>query len=137
MAEDRSGSRRERVLVVDDARDIREFLTEYILAPNGYEVLTAADGLEGLQLAFSERPDLLIVDFMMPNMNRLDLLKRLHTRLVHIPSILMTAPGSEQVAVQALRLGVRDYVIKPFTPAQFEAKLTSVYNRRFGVQKAV
>ncbi len=130
MAEDRSGSRRERVLVVDDARDIREFLTEYILAPNGYEVLTAADGLEGLQLAFSERPDLLIVDFMMPNMNRLDLLKRLHTRLVHIPSILMTAPGSEQVAVQALRLGVRDYVIKPFIVKEMQEAIDRAMHER-------
>jgi two-component system NtrC family sensor kinase len=123
MADETSGSRRERVLVVDDARDIREFLTEYILEPNGYEVLTAADGLEGLQLAFSERPDLLIVDFMMPNMNGLDLLQRLHTRRVHIPSILMTAHGSEQVAVQALRLGVRDYVIKPFVVKEMQESI--------------
>ena len=107
-------SRRERVLVVDDSREIREFLIEYILEPAGFEVIVAADGLEGLQLAFSERPDLLIVDFQMPNMSGLELLRRLRLRQVDIPSILVTAHGSEQVAIQALRLGVRDYVIKPF-----------------------
>ena len=114
------GSRRERVLVIDDAREIREFLAEYILEPAGFEVLTASDGLEGLQLAFSERPDLLIVDFQMPNMSGLELLRRLRLRQVDIPSILITAHGSEQVAVTALRLGVRDYVIKPFVVEEMQ-----------------
>ncbi|MFW6096680.1 MAG: response regulator [Chloroflexota bacterium] len=105
---------RERVLIVDDAREIREFLREYILEPTGFEVISASDGLEGLQLAFSEKPDLVIVDFQMPHMNGLELLRRLQLRMIHIPSILITAHGSEQVAVEAFRLGVRDYVIKPF-----------------------
>lgn len=105
---------RERVLIVDDAREIREFLREYILEPTGFEVISASDGLEGLQLAFSEKPDLVIVDFQMPHMNGLELLRRLQLRMIDIPSILITAHGSEQVAVEAFRLGVRDYVIKPF-----------------------
>lgn len=104
----------ERVLVVDDAREIRDFVREYVLAPVGFEVITASDGLEGLQLAFSERPDLIIVDFQMPHMSGLEMLRRLQLRMVEIPAILMTAHGSEQVAVEAFRLGVRDYVIKPF-----------------------
>lgn len=105
---------RERVLVVDDAREIRQFLREYVLEPAGFEVISASDGLEGLQLAFSERPDLMIVDFQMPHMSGLELLRRLQLRMIDIPSILITAHGSEQVAVEAFRLGVRDYVIKPF-----------------------
>lgn len=120
MDEQGPRSRIERVLVIDDAREIREFLIEYILEPGGFEVLTAADGLEGLQLAFSERPDLLIVDFQMPNMSGLELLRRLRLRRVDIPAILITAHGSEQVAVDALRLGVRDYVIKPFVVEEME-----------------
>lgn len=107
-------SRRERVLIVDDAREIRDFLIEYILGPGGFEVIVAADGLEGLQLAFSERPDLIIVDYQIPNMSGLELLRRLRLRQMAIPAILITAHGSEQVAIQALRVGVRDYVIKPF-----------------------
>lgn len=120
MNQKASDSQQERVLIVDDAREIRDFLIEYILEPRGFEVLTAADGLEGLQLAFSERPDLLIVDFQMPNMSGLELLRRLRLRKVHIPSILITAHGSEQVAIKALRLGVRDYVIKPFVAEDME-----------------
>ena len=120
MDNNASGSRRERVLVVDDAREIRDFLAEYVLEPGGFEVLTASDGLEGLQLAFSERPDLLIIDFQMPNMSGLELLRRLRLRHVEIPSILITAHGSEQVAIKALRLGVRDYVIKPFVVEEMQ-----------------
>lgn len=114
---------RERVLVVDDAREIREFLYEYILEPAGFEVLSASDGLEGLQLAFSEKPDLMIVDFQMPHMSGLDLLKRLRLRRVDIPTILITAHGSEQVAMEAFRLGVRDYVIKPFDVEDMKAAI--------------
>lgn len=129
-------SRRERVLVVDDAREIREFLKEYILDPGGYEVLTASDGLEGLQLAFSERPDLLIVDFQMPNMSGLELLRRLRLRKIEIPSILITAHGSEQVAIKALRLGVRDYVIKPFVVEEMlEAIERALREHRLSVER--
>lgn len=104
----------ERILVVDDSRDVRDFLVQYVLAPRGYEVLVAADGLEGLQKAVSQLPDLMIVDVQMPFMNGLELLRRLRQRHLTIPAILATAHGSEQVAVEAFRLGVRDYVIKPF-----------------------
>ncbi|HZD11737.1 MAG TPA: response regulator [Candidatus Binatia bacterium] len=122
MKQQKTG-KRERVLVVDDAREIREFLTEYILEPQGFEVLTASDGLEGLQLAFSEQPDLLIVDVQMPNMSGLELLRRLRLRRVDIPAILVTAHGTEQIAVKALRLGVRDYVIKPFVVEEMKGAI--------------
>lgn len=120
MSEQTPSKRKECVLVVDDAREIREFLCEYILEPQGFKVLTAADGLQGLQLAFSEQPDLLIVDVQMPHMSGLELLRRLRLRRLDIPAILITAHGSEQVAVKALRLGVRDYVIKPFVVKDME-----------------
>lgn len=125
-----SQEQRELVLVVDDARDIREFLTEYVLEPNNFDVLTAADGLEGLKLAFSERPDLMIVDVEMPNMSGLELLRRLRLRRLDIPAILITAHGSEQVAVQALRLGVRDYVIKPFEFKEMEEAISRALRER-------
>ncbi|MDX1688692.1 MAG: response regulator [Candidatus Promineifilaceae bacterium] len=120
----------ELVLVVDDAREIREFLTEYVLEPKGFSVLTAADGLEGLKLAFAERPDLMIVDVEMPNMSGLELLRRLQLRRLEIPAILITAHGSEQVAVQALRLGVRDYVIKPFVVEEMEKAISRALRER-------
>lgn len=110
----------ERVLVVDDSREIRDFLSEYILRPRGFEVITAGDGLEGLKLAFSENPDLMIVDLQMPHMTGIELLRRLRVRRITIPAILITAHGSEQVAVEAFRLGVRDYVIKPFVVEEMQ-----------------
>lgn len=120
MSEQTPAKRKERVLVVDDAKEIREFLCEYILKPQGFEVRMAEDGLQGLQLAFSEQPDLMIVDVQMPHMSGLELLRRVHLRRLDIPAILITAHGSEQVAVKALRLGVRDYVIKPFVVKEME-----------------
>lgn len=125
-----SPEQRELVLVVDDAQEIREFLTEYVLEPKGFGVLTAADGLEGLQIAFAEQPDLMIVDVEMPNMSGLELLRRLRLRRLDIPAILITAHGSEQVAVQALRLGVRDYVIKPFVLEEMEKAISRALRER-------
>lgn len=120
MVAEQLPERREQVLIVDDSREIREFLAEYVLKPKGFGVLTASDGLEGLKCAFSERPDLMIVDVEMPNMSGLELLHRIRLRRLDIPAILITAHGSEQVAVKALRLGVRDYVIKPFVLEEME-----------------
>ena len=111
---------KERVLIVDDSPEIRNFLAEYILKPRGFEVLTATNGLEGLTLAVSKKPQLMIVDIQMPRLNGLDLLQRLRDRGLDIPAILMTGHGSEAVAVTAFRLGVRDYMIKPFDMEEME-----------------
>lgn len=130
MDRKQSPEQRELVLIVDDAREIREFLTEYVLEPKGFAVLAAADGLEGLQLAFSKRPDLMIVDVEMPNMSGLELLRRLRLRRLDVPAILITAHGSEQVAVEALRLGVRDYVNKPFVLEEMEKAISRALRER-------
>lgn len=105
----------ETILVVDDGRENREFLIEYVLQPNGYQVLVAKDGKEGVELALERRPDLILLDLQMPRMNGLDVLKYLNSRNVDIPVILMTFHGSEEIAVEVYRLGVRDYVKKPYT----------------------
>jgi signal transduction histidine kinase/FixJ family two-component response regulator len=105
----------ERLLVVDDARDIREFLTTMVFKQTRFEVFAAEDGMSGLQMALKVRPDIMIVDLQMPQLSGLELLRRLQREGMRIPAILITGFGSEQVAVEALRLGVRDYVVKPFT----------------------
>jgi class 3 adenylate cyclase/DNA-binding response OmpR family regulator len=107
-----------RVLVVDDSQDIREFVAEYILQPNGYAVEVARDGAEGLRKALAGRPDLILVDYEMPKLNGLDLLRELRKSNQTAPVIMMTSYGSEQVAVEGFRLGVRDYIIKPFKPEE-------------------
>lgn len=104
----------ERVLVIDDGKDIRDFVVNYILIPNGYEVLVARDGAEGVRKAIRENPDFIITDMQMPRMTGLQVLQALAERGKDIPSILITAHGSEQLAVDAFRAGARDYIIKPF-----------------------
>lgn len=105
----------ERVLFVEDAGEVRTFLAG-VLTSAGYDVLTAANGEEGFTLARDLRPDLVISDYAMPGMNGLEMLDALHREGLHSPFILITAEGSEPLAVEALRLGVNDYLIKPFEP---------------------
>jgi PAS domain S-box-containing protein len=105
----------ERVLVVDDHRDSVEFIVDHILKPNGYQALTAKDGEKGLRKALTENPDLIIMDHNMPKMTGLQVMEALKEKGLTIPVILMTFYGSESLAVQFFRLGVKDYLIKPFT----------------------
>jgi class 3 adenylate cyclase/DNA-binding response OmpR family regulator len=124
----------ERILVVDDGRENRDFLVEYILQPNGYEPLQARDGVEGLEMALQHHPDLILLDYQMPRMNGIDVLRALYARNMDIPVILMTFHGSEEVAVEVYRLGVKDYVRKPYSVDEMlnaiERSLTEVRLRR-------
>lgn len=113
----------ERVLVIDDGQEIREFLAKYILKPKGFEVIQASDGIVGLRMAISEKPDLLITDNQMPGLSGLEVIRDLCNRGISIPTILTTAYGSEETAVEAFRLGVRDYVIKPFDTVEIETAI--------------
>ncbi|MDM8519675.1 response regulator [Anaerolineales bacterium HSG6] len=113
----------ENVLVIDDRKDNRKFLREYILEPNGYKTIEGAHGIEGLKMAMDYQPDLIISDIMMPKMGGLELLDTLRQEGVNIPTILMTFHGSEETAVQAFRLGAQNYIIKPFA---IEEMLTAI-----------
>jgi class 3 adenylate cyclase/DNA-binding response OmpR family regulator len=105
----------ETILVVDDGRENREFLVEYVLTPNGYQPLEARDGKEGLDTALERRPDLILLDLQMPRMNGLEVLDALSAQHADIPVILMTFHGSEEIAIEVYRKGVRDYVRKPYS----------------------
>lgn len=113
----------ERVLVIDDSKEIRDFLTEYVLEPKGFQVLTASNGLMGLEIAMAERPDLMITDQQMPQLTGLELLRKLREHNVDVPAILMTGQGSEETAVAAFRLGIRDYIIKPIDPEELSESI--------------
>ncbi len=105
----------ERILIVDDGRENREFIAEYVLQPNGYEVLMAKDGREGLEIALAEHPDLILLDYQMPRMNGIQVLKAMAEQGMYTPVILMTFYGAEELAIEVYRLGVRDYIEKPFS----------------------
>ncbi|TKJ30998.1 MAG: hypothetical protein CEE40_02790 [Chloroflexi bacterium B3_Chlor] len=105
----------EKVLVVEDSLDVLSFLAEDVLPYHGYRVATATTGQEGLNKVSSEEPDMLLLDLELPDMSGLDIIKKVQQDESDIPIVLMTAFGSESIAVEAFRLGVRDYIIKPFT----------------------
>ena len=105
----------ELVLVVDDSPENVKFLCDYVLEPNGYKTLTATDGEQGLNYALSRYPELMLIDLKMPKLSGLEVMQSLKIKGKDIPVILMTFYGSEETAIQAFRLGARDYLIKPFT----------------------
>ena len=105
----------ERILVVDDSREIVKHLTEYLLPNLGYKALAAYDGKEGMEKAREHVPDLMMLDLNLPEMTGLDVLQVLAQEGIEIPVVLMTGYGSEKDAIEAFRLGIKDYLVKPFT----------------------
>jgi CheY-like chemotaxis protein len=103
----------ETILVVDDVHDLIELLEE-VLRPDGYQIIRAGNGRDGLELALTARPDLIMLDMQMPIMNGLEVLKALRQRNNKTPIIFMTTFSSAETAVQAFRLGVHHYLSKPF-----------------------
>jgi len=101
-----------RVLVIDDDPDTRDVLGVF-LAHLGYTPALAAGGREGLELAVAERPDVVVLDVMMPDVNGLDVLARLRTLQPSLPVIMTTASADPEVARTALRLGAFRYLRKP------------------------
>jgi DNA-binding response OmpR family regulator len=119
---------RPKILVVEDEpnmvvglRDNFEF--------EGYEVITALDGVEGLQLALEESPDLVVLDVMMPRMSGLEVCKQLRAQRASIPIIMLTARGQEVDKVVGLELGADDYVTKPFSIRELLARVKAVLRR--------
>lgn len=104
----------ERVLVVDDAQGVIDFLVDYVLEPNGYQALTAMDGKEGLSKALAENPDLIILDLEMPKLSGMEVLESLNQEGSDIPVVVITFHGSESIAAETFRLGVKNYITKPF-----------------------
>ncbi len=103
---------RETILVVDDNREIVSALTD-VLESKGYVILSAFNGRTGLRLALEKRPDLILLDWNLPQLSGYQVLQELRERGDETPVVLMTIHGSESVAVQAFRMGIRDYIRKP------------------------
>jgi signal transduction histidine kinase len=124
----------ETVLVIEDSLEVMSFLADDVLPYHGYHVLKAQNGSQALEKLSSERPDLLLVDLELPDMSGMDIVRTVQEGDGDIPIVLMTAYGSESVAVEAFRQGIRDYIIKPFTTEQvieaIERTLTETRLRR-------
>jgi len=106
---------KERVLVIESSSTDLKFLRDVILRPRGYIVFSAQDGEAGLQAALEHKPDLIIVERRLPRFSGLEVIEALQKRGNDIPLILIASESSEQAITRALRLGVRDYIVKPFS----------------------
>ena len=106
---------KERVLVIESNPSDLKFLRDAVLRPGGYTVFSAQDGEAGLQAVLKHKPDLIIVERRLPRLSGLEVIEALQKKGSDIPLILMTSESSEQAITRALRLGVRDYVVKPFS----------------------
>lgn len=116
-----------RVLVVDDDPPSLK-MTAFLLAEEGYDVLTADNGLDALRLVEQESPDLAILDVMMPGLDGLQVTQRIR-RSMSLPIIILSAKGETVDRVQGLDVGADDYLAKPFEPAELLARVRSVLRR--------
>ncbi len=123
-----------RILVVEDEPNMVAGLRDNFEF-EGYEVITAGDGIEGLRRALEESPDLVILDVMMPQMSGLEVCKQLRAQRDSIPIIMLTARGQELDKVVGLELGADDYVTKPFSIRELLARVKAVLRRTAVVPK--
>jgi DNA-binding response OmpR family regulator len=116
------------VLVVDDDPTVSDVVRRY-LEQDGCSVRLAADGADGLAAVAAERPDLVVLDLMMPGIDGLEVCRRLRHRLPDLPVIMLTALGEEADRVLGLEVGADDYVTKPFSPRELVLRIRSVLRR--------
>ena len=121
------GTMSKTVLIVDDTASLRRMVQSY-LTQEGFRVVTAADGHEGLSVARHEHPDLILLDLMMPNMNGYDFI-RAYNKDGQAPIIVLTAKVEENDKVLGLELGADDYITKPFSPRELTARVRVVLRR--------
>ena len=120
----------EKAIVIEDEADILEVI-QYNLEREGYRVLTARDGKEGLQLIKKEMPDIVLLDLMLPSLDGIEVCRKLREDpITHsIPIIMVTAKGEESDIVLGLGIGADDYVTKPFSPKELMGRVKAVLRR--------
>ena len=115
------------VLIIEDDPDTRRLVGLY-LSRDGHKLLAASNGLEGLALARKAKPDLIVLDLMLPGMNGMDICRSLR-RESTVPILMLTARVEEKDRLEGLDLGADDYVIKPFSPKELAARVRAVLRR--------
>lgn len=119
---------RERVLVVDEDPDVLDLLERQVLEPMGYSVATADDAGAAIQHALNFAPDLIIASLMLPGLSGKDLLVALRSQGMDVPMLVTAPEGMEGDAIQAFRLGARDYLVKPLREAEVVAAVERALN---------
>jgi len=117
-----------KILIVEDNRGIQMSLKDEFES-NGYQTMVASNGEEGLRLALEEKPDLIILDIMLPVMDGYEVCKKLRMKGNHIPVIMLTVKNREIDKVLGLELGADDYVTKPFSVAELSARVRTIFRR--------
>jgi two-component system alkaline phosphatase synthesis response regulator PhoP len=117
-----------KILVIEDEANIRELIT-YNLASEGYELITAEDGEEGLSLAEAENPDLILLDLMLPVLDGYEVIRALRKGGSPVPVIMLTAKNDEVDKVLGLEFGADDYMTKPFGVRELKARIRAVLRR--------
>ena len=115
------------ILLVDDDESLRQVISQF-LTQEGYRMITAGSGAEALKLFYSERPDAVLLDLMMPGMDGWEVCARLR-ELSNAPILLVTARTSQEDKLRGFRLGIDDYLSKPFSLAELAARLQAVLSR--------
>ncbi|MDD8026883.1 MAG: response regulator transcription factor [Acidobacteriota bacterium] len=122
-------SERETVLVIEDDRALRRGLAMNFEL-RGFRVLTAADGNEGIKLAFDSAPDLIVLDIMLPGFSGLEILSELREKGRDVPILILSALGSTDSKIEGLGLGADDYLAKPFALSELFARVEAQLRRR-------
>lgn len=123
-------SDKQTILVVDDEQDLLD-LIEYNLKKEGFDVLKAENGKEGIEMAREHNPNLVLLDIMMPKMDGFEVVERLRDdeKLKHIPIIFLTARGDEKTEVEGLNKGGDDYITKPISTTKLISRIKAVLRR--------
>lgn len=118
----------QKILVVDDEMSILTLL-QFNLEQAGYDVVTAEDGAEALKVVEAEKPNCIILDLMLPEMDGLEVCKELRQRHIYTPVLMLTAKDDEFDKVLGLELGADDYMTKPFSPREVVARVKAILRR--------
>lgn len=118
-----------KILTVEDDQAMRETLA-VSLESEGYRVICASDGVEGFKLALAEKPDLIVLDIVLPGMTGLEICRKLREKSIHTPIIFLTGQRKEEIdKVLGLELGGDDYLVKPFGPRELVARIHAILRR--------
>ncbi|HAA3485471.1 TPA_asm: DNA-binding response regulator, partial [Listeria monocytogenes] len=120
-----------KILVVDDEASIVTLL-QFNIEKAGFDVVTAEDGRTGYELALSEKPDLIVLDLMLPEMDGIEVTKKLRQDKVNVPILMLTAKDEELDKIIGLELGADDYMTKPFSPREVVARIKAILRRTEG-----